>query len=78
MFNLKLEAVSMNTATYGMDGDMQYALEGEEMNAIHSGNGHYPLWDRLEAAIVARYPNAMVAGTEVDGHLKVIVMSASY
>jgi hypothetical protein len=78
MFNLNLESVDMDTATYGMDGDMQYALEGEEMNAVHNGNGRYPLWDRMEAAIVARYPSAMVSGTVVDGHLKIIVMSGSY
>ena len=73
MFNIYLESVTNNVAVYGMDVYTEYHLEEEDCDAIDSGNDVYPLWNRLHAAIEARYPNSQVASTTIGGKYKVVV-----
>tara|TARA_R110000796_G_scaffold32382_1_gene84869 strand:- start:393 stop:623 length:231 start_codon:yes stop_codon:yes gene_type:complete len=76
MFNIYLESVVNNVATYGMDVYTEWHLEDEDMQAMHDGNDVYPLWNRLHAAIEAKCPNSQVATTTINGSLKVIVFGA--
>jgi hypothetical protein len=76
MFNIYLESVVNNVATYGMDVYTEYHLEEEDCDAIDKGNDDYPLWDRLHAAVEARYTGSQVVVTTIGGKYKVIVYGA--
>jgi|TARA_R110000737_G_scaffold83999_1_gene116503 hypothetical protein len=76
MLNIYLESVTNNDAVYGMDVYTEDRLGDEDMQAMHDGNDKYPLWDRLHAAVEARYPNSQVVVTTIDGKFKVIVYGA--
>tara|TARA_R110002153_G_scaffold41005_1_gene117173 strand:- start:3152 stop:3382 length:231 start_codon:yes stop_codon:yes gene_type:complete len=73
MFNIYLESVTNNVAVYGMDVYTEYHLEEEDCDAIDKGNDVYPLWDRLHAAVEARYTGSQVVVTTIGGKYKVIV-----
>ena len=66
MYNLNLESSVNNTAIYSMDYLTAAMLEDEDQKAAMEGSDDYPMWNRVEAAIKAKYPTASVKGSYDD------------
>ena len=75
MYNLKLEKVVNNVATYGMDYRTEGKLIGEDMGASLSYSDEYPTWDLLEAAVKVKYPTASVKGSYDDTDRLIITIT---